>query len=191
MKQKIWMVIFVLLVGTFLTGLLVVVNAYTEPIIKKNKELKIKASILDAMGITCFKDEVEQKFQENIEALKKGDKIFYVSQDREIAFEISGMGLWGNISGVIAIFPDLETIKGLTIIHQEETPGLGGRIGEKEYLDSFKNKKGLPGLKVLPPGTAVNDDEVDAITGATMSSVAFVEMINSQTKKYLPLIKEK
>ena len=90
----------------------------------------------------------------------------------------------------MAILPDLRTIKGINIVQQEETPGLGGRIAEKDYLAKFKGKILSPGIKIMPVGKAVNENEVDGITGATMTSEAFEELVNSQSRKYLSLIKE-
>ena len=86
--------------------------------------------------------------------------------------------------------PDMKTIKGITIIHQEETPGLGGRIAETDFLDRFKAKKVLPKLIIQPPGKASRNNEVDGITGATLSCKAFEAILNSEIKKYVSIIKE-
>ena len=85
--------------------------------------------------------------------------------------------------------PDFQTIKGITIVHQEETPGLGGRIAEKEILDRFKGKKILPQLIIQRPGKAKEQNEVDGITGATLTGKAFEKVLNSEVKKYLPLLR--
>ncbi len=190
MREKLFMLIFILILGTLLTGILVGVDYYMEPMIAKNKELKIKTSTLEAFDITHTRDAVEKIFSENIKTITIDDKLFYISRNNEIAFEISGSGLWGPIEGVMAILPDLRTIKGINIVQQEETPGLGGRIAEKDYLAKFKGKILSPGIKIMPVGKAVNENEVDGITGATMTSEAFEELVNSQSRKYLSLIKE-
>lgn len=189
MKERIWMVVFILAVGSVFAMALVAVNSITEPIIAKNEELKVKANVLTALGIDSTKDGIEEVFAENIKTEKKDGKEFYIAKNGQVAFEFDGGGVWGPISGVIALLPDLETIKGITIIHQEETPGLGGRIGDPEYLDKFKGKKIVPELRVVkePKG----ENEVDAITGATLSCEALEQIINSQTGKYIPLLKEK
>ena len=190
MREKLFMLIFILILGTLLTGILVGVDYYMEPMIAKNKELKIKTSTLEAFDITHTRDAVEKIFSENIKTITIDDKLFYISRNNEIAFEISGSGLWGPIEGVMAILPDLRTIKGINIVQQEETPGLGGRIAEKDYLAKFKGKILSPGIKIMPVGKAVNENEVDGITGATMTSKAFEELVNSQSRKYLSLIEE-
>lgn len=183
-------IIFVILLGSFLTTLLLWVNCYTAPIIKKNEELKLKASVLNALNVSYVEDDLEEVFSDNIKIVEKDNRVFYLSADKDVAFEIKGSGVWGPIEGIIAFFPDLKRIKGITIIHQEETPGLGGRIGEPEYLAKFEGKMVLPDLRIVPQGRALKENEVDAITGATMTSRAFEELINTQAKKYLSLIKE-
>ncbi|MCK5118228.1 MAG: FMN-binding protein, partial [Candidatus Latescibacteria bacterium] len=72
----------------------------------------------------------------------------------------------------------------------EETPGLGGRIADKEFLDLFKEKSIVPMLKILAPGKANAVNEVDGITGATLSCNALAEILNSQLGKYIPLVRE-
>lgn len=188
MKEKISIIIFVLILGSILTAALVIANDFTAPIIAKNKELKTKISVLKGFGIEHSKDDAEKIFSENIEIVEKEDQKFYVSRNKELAFEFSGTGLWGPIHGILALQPDLETIKGITIIHQEETPGLGGRIAEKEFLDKFKGKKIVPEIRILPPDKVSKNNEVDAITGATLTCNAFEEILNGQSKKYIPLI---
>ncbi len=189
MKDKISMIIFVLVLGSILTSALVAVDYYTAPRIGKNMEFKIKTRVLEALDIPFTKDNVEKVFSENIkESEVKGAK-FFTSKDGNIAFEFSGSGLWGPIHGVMALMSDLETIKGITVIHQEETPGLGGRIAEKEFLDRFKNKKIVPQLIVQSPGKSKGDNELDGITGATLSCKAFEKILNSESKENISLLK--
>jgi Na+-transporting NADH:ubiquinone oxidoreductase subunit C len=190
MKEKILMIVFVLILGSVLTSALVAVAYYTGPRIERNKVLRLKMSVLGALDVPYTKDSTEEKFSENIEVREIKGTAFYVSQNGNMAFEIAGSGLWGPISGVLALLPDLKTIKGITITHQEETPGLGGRIAEREYLDRFKDKKVVPELRILAPGKAKEDNEVDGITGATLSSKAFEKILNSESKKYISLIEE-
>ncbi len=184
MKDKILMIIFVLILGSVLTAALLAVNTITAPIIEKNNEISIIKSVLDALEILYIEEDVESVFSDNIEVMIKEDKTFYISKSGDTAFEYSGSGLWGPIEGVIGIKPDFETIKAVTIIYQEETPGLGGRIAEQQFLDRFKDKKLHPELLIVPPGRAKDENEVDGITGATMSSKAFETIINSQYNKY-------
>ena len=67
---------------------------------------------------------------------------------------------------------------------------MGGRIADKDFLELFKEKKIVPELKILSPGKASAENEVDGITGATLSCNAFAEILNSQLGKYIPLVEE-
>ena len=145
MKEKLKMILFVLTLGAILSTALVSVDAYTAPLIEKNKVRKLRISVLKALDITYFKNKVDETFLENVVTKKQGQKEFYVVETSgNIAFEIYGSGLWGPIHGIVALMPDLKTIKGITIIHQEETPGLGGRIAEEDFLDRFEANRFFP-----------------------------------------------
>jgi len=188
MKKSV--IAFILILGAVLTTALVAVDHYTAPRIRRNEELKIKTRVLEAMDIPHTDDDVESKFSESIEAVEIEGKIFYISSDGGAAFEISGSGVWGAISGILAVSTtDLATIRGITIIHQEETPGLGGRITEDEFLDGFKGKKLTPEIKILKPGQAKMENEVDGITGASLTCKAFQKLLNGEADKYLPLLR--
>jgi Na+-transporting NADH:ubiquinone oxidoreductase subunit C len=97
------------------------------------------------------------------------------------------MGLWGVIKGVLALQPDLQTIKGISFYQQEETPGLGGEIGSEWFAKQFVGKRilsgsGAPGFRVLRPGASPGPNEVDGISGATMTSNRVQLMLDSLSK---------
>ena len=192
MKDKVLMVVFVLILGSVLTSALVGVDLYTADRIKANREFKTKTRVMGALDISYSTEDkvaAEASYSKSVGEKKIGEKIFYTS-DGNIAFEFSGSGLWGPISGVLALASDLKTIKGLTIVHQEETPGLGGRIAEVDYLNKFRGKDLSSGLVITPPDKASASNEVDGVTGATLTSKAFGTIINNQAKKYIALYRK-
>jgi Na+-transporting NADH:ubiquinone oxidoreductase subunit C len=197
MKAALAMIAFVIILATVLTGSLVAVDRFTAPIIARNEELKEKRSVLDALEVRYEPGEVARAFDENVKVLEKtvpersgeaGAQQFFVSREGTVAFKYSGSGLWGPITGVLAVAPDRKTIRGLTIINQEETPGLGGRIKEREFLDRFLSKRLDPGVAVVAPGKAGGPTEVDGITGATLSCKAFERILNEEAGRRLPLL---
>ncbi len=202
MKDKIKMILFVLFLGAILTTALVSVDAITSPYIAANQKKKLQESVLDAAGIEYTKENREQVFAESIEAkffpenLQPEDATedkklkYYVTVSNQVVFEFHGNGLQGPVHGAIALMDDLETIKAITIIKQDETPGLGGRIAEAEFLNTFKNKKISPELRIVGEGKSSGVNEVDGITGATLSCNALQDIINSESQKYIPAIKE-
>ena len=189
MKEGIKVIIFVVLLGMVSGSLLLGVNRYTEQRIAQNLDFKIKSTVLAVFGLPYKKETAETAFAENVEVVKLNEVVFYKSKGGEIAFEFSGFGLWGPISGIIALNGDLITVKDLKIIHQEETPGLGGRIAENEFLSQFQGKEILPNIKIVPPGKARSKNEVDAIAGATLSSKALEKLLNETIQKKLGLLK--
>jgi len=166
MKDKIMMLVFVLVLGTILTGILVAVNWYTTPVISRNEQREVQAGILQALGIPFAEEQAQQVFAGSVQARQAGGRQYYVAEGGQVAFAYSGSGLWGPISGIVALNPDLSTLKGVTILHQEETPGLGSRIAEADYLDQFRGKDFTAGLKLVPEGRSSASNEIDAITGA-------------------------
>ena len=66
---------------------------------------------------------------------------------------------------------------------------MGGRIAEAEFLDKFKDKEVFPKLIIQSPGKAETVNDIDGITGATLSCKAFEEILNSEIEKYVSAIK--
>lgn len=93
----------------------------------------------------------------------------------------TGAGYNGPISGILALEGDMNTVAGLAITDQTETPGLGARIEEEAWLSQF------PGTKLadasgeirfaVARGSSGNEYEVDGITGATRTSSAMTRII--------------
>ena len=191
MKSKLSMILFVLILGSSLTLALVTVDNVTREPIARNKVKKLRMSILSSLGLSYTPDNVEEAFSENVITKNIAGIDFYQSKDGgEMAFEFNGMGLWGPISGTIALTPDLQKIYGISIIHQEETPGLGSRIADPEFLDQLKGKNITNGLLVLPAGKKLADNEVHGITGATLSCKALEGILNAEIKKNVSMIEE-
>jgi electron transport complex protein RnfG len=69
------------------------------------------------------------------------------------------------------------TITAIKILNQNETPGLGARIIEPEFTRQFSNKD----------LSALND--IQAITGATISSRAVIEAVKKKAGEIKELIK--
>lgn len=190
MRKYFRIIIFVIIMGTVSGAFLVGVNAFTSPMIARNEELKLKSSVLDVAEIPYSKKEIEAIFDRNIKGFKKEKFTYYKAPDGATIFEFYGSGLWGPISGTLSLNADLKTLKKIKILHQEETPGLGSRIAEEDFLRQFKNKEIFPSIVFTPQGKAKASNEVDAITGATGSSKAFEKLLNENLQKYTKLIND-
>ena len=121
----------------------------------------------------------------------------YVRTDADgseaIAVPFEGGGLWGPIRGFLSLKEDRRTIRGITFHEQQETPGLGGEIASEGFRAQFQGKRivaadGTPGIRIRrgAGGDVVN--EVDGITGATISSKAIANLLRTSTVHWVPLI---
>ena len=136
-------------------------------------------------------------FEDNIRQKEYGDIELYEyvpgknsDTPESIAIEFEGPGLWGPIKGFLALAPDMKTIRGITFYEQEETPGLGGEIASTSFREEFKNKEivdasGKTGIiiKGRNGNNAIN--EVDAISGATMTCDKVQAMLNTAIEKII------
>lgn len=116
----------------------------------------------------------------------------FVSKDAPypVGFIFKGMGFWDMIYGIMVLSADLQTIQKVDIIEQKETPGLGARIEEpifKEQMRGFPINWNSPSGKLVVFGVAGNRDgkhQINAITGASQTSMALERMINSELELF-------
>ena len=94
-----------------------------------------------------------------------------------------GAGLWGPIWGYIGLEGDLKTIKAVRFGHKGETPGLGAKISdEPSFAEAFVSKTIGDGeilFEVAKPANRQTENNgVDAISGATITSQALGKTLN-------------
>ena len=181
--DKVKMIGFVLIFGIFWSSALVAVDKWTGPRIEKYLLEKKRKKVLEALVIPYDVNNIEQVFTTNVTAEEIDGETIYKAEDGSVAFEFTGAGSQGAISGVIALSSGNEAIKGLAIIQQSETPGLGSRVLAADNLANFRGKKVVPELMVVAAGTASKDNEVDAITGATLTCNAIEKIITITSSK--------
>ncbi len=178
MKEQIRMIVFVVILGIVAAAILLGTEGFTSDRILDNQEYALKSTILTAFDIDYEESTVITIYEEGITEDTVDDDVFYYTENGTVGFEFDGKGLWGPIEGFMTLEPDLVTIKGIQIIYNEETPGLGGVVAEQWYLTKFVGKKFDPEIIVKKDADMASSTEVDAITGATMTSTAFQLMLN-------------
>jgi Na+-transporting NADH:ubiquinone oxidoreductase subunit C len=103
-----------------------------------------------------------------------------------LGFEFGGMGFWDRIDGILVLTPDLQTVLNVQFLDQKETPGLGARIEEPWFTDQFKGLQidwdNPRGNRIVVGATPDPDPQnrVDAITGATQTSMALGRFLNDE-----------
>lgn len=192
----VYTILFMLAITIVLTAVLALANAGFAPLIESNAAFAEKKALLDAFGLEVTGDQQsdEALFNQNISrATNSRGQDLYAKLDASsqvigLAAPFTGAGLWGQISGYIAFSPDGSELQGIVFTAQNETPGLGGRIDEKQYRDQFRGiaiKADQP-LAYNAPGY----EDLDAISGATSSSRAVLTIVNRFAKESLPGISD-
>lgn len=185
MLDQLKMIVFVVILGVVAAGILLGTESFTTPIIAENEELSLKSTILDAFEITYNDTDIRETYESNITQDDIDGYTFYTTSSGLVGYEFDGAGLWGPIEGFLALEEDMVTIKAIRISYNEETPGLGGIVGEQWYLDKYKGKQFAPEIIIKKEADMSQINEVDAITGATNTSIAFQLLLNEnyQTRK--------
>lgn len=122
---------------------------------------------------------------------EKDNKTFYI-------VPVRGKGLWDAIWGYVALDKDL-VVQGVYFDHAGETPGLGGNIKERFFMDDFKGEHILDSNNTFesitvtkgngdPKNLRKTDFKVDAITGATLTGNGVSAMLKKDLEMYLPYL---
>ncbi|MBN1793382.1 MAG: FMN-binding protein [Candidatus Omnitrophica bacterium] len=197
MKEKIRMVIVLVLTGALSAAFLSLVSAATAGRIAYNQEVKLKRSLLDVFGVSYTEATILDVFERNIlsEPYKEMSIYKYVPQGsggvQGVAFPVRGAGFWGPISGILALESDLVTIRGIKILEHSETPGLGGRIAEPEFQGRFSGKSVQGNFEIVAYAKAKDESQVDAITGATETSKALERILKNNIARFYELVEDK
>ena len=187
--------VYAAVLGTICAALITGAGAFTADRRTANAKAEEVRSILDVLGVPL---EEKATSRELVELFDSHVQIEGATGDRVVLYKyvdpgngtviatavpFRGMGLQGPIAGVLALEPDMKTIHGITFHEQEETPGLGGEIASTWFREQFKGKiiessTGEVGIRIVRGGGASGPHEVDAITGATMTSRKVEGMLN-------------
>ena len=120
----------------------------------------------------------------------------FIFKNGKTVVPIYGAGLWGPVWGYIAFEDDLKTIAGAYFDHESETAGLGARIKDDpafqaEFIGEqpdFSAAKVFEIVKGGAPkdaeGKSLEDNKIDAISGATMTSGGLEAAIGSWLGAY-------
>jgi electron transport complex protein RnfG len=172
MKEMIRYGFILSLICTVASGLLVGVNALTKTRIIAQAQAEEGASLKEVMPEAADFSAVK----------KRNETIYYKAKDKDgnfigVAFKVYAEGYSSTIETMVGMLED-GTITGVKVLAQNETPGLGTQVTEPGFLQQFSNKK------------IENLNEVQAITGATISSEAVMAAVKEKAEKIKALIKD-
>lgn len=121
--------------------------------------------------------------------LKSGSEAvtYYIGSDKSgktvgYVFSTEAKGYGGNISVMTGVGIDGK-ISGVKILSHGETPGLGAKTANDSFLSQFNEKNADSELSVIKSGTP-RDTQIEAVTGATISSTAVTDSVNKALDMY-------
>jgi Na+-transporting NADH:ubiquinone oxidoreductase subunit C len=186
-NRLLYTVFFTFLFTFVAVAVLSVVHGSTREIEFRNDLVQRQAAVLRAMGVTGFDsadhDGVDALYRE----LVRSDSDLYLRDDESVTVVgrvFRGAGVWGEISGVVAIDVEAMRVTGVEILRHSETPGLGGRVATPQFLDQLRDERiGPDGIEITVrgPGNSDPDDaKIDGITGATGTTTAFRRILTAE-----------
>lgn len=178
-KQE-WRLIIVLTVICVVSGaILGLVNSWTEPVIQEQSELAKQKALQTALSTatefrpeTALLKEVELDGTTGIVELYRG---FRNEQPEGFVFIVDQQGYASVIRMAVGVTQE-GNLAGLNVINQGETPGLGAKVTNENFLNQRAFREATVDRQL-----AVTKDqgEVEAITSATISSRAVVRGVNA------------
>lgn len=133
------------------------------------------ASLIKADSFTeeGFKDG-ENEFTYNL-ALKDGEIVGYI-------FKTAEKGYGGDVSVMTAVNVD-GTVKSVAVLDvSNETPGLGQNAAKESFYTQYEGK--TSGISLLKNGADSDKNEVNAVTGATITSTAVNKAVNQALEQF-------
>jgi len=198
LKHSLRLVISLAVAGLCSGFVLVGVYKGTQPRIQRNRAEAIQKAIFNVVPGTASTGALRVEngslvpFEGNIGATEERLVYTGLAEDGSlVGFAIpgDGSGFMDTISLIYGFNPQQRVITGMEVLESKETPGLGDKIMKD---DAFRaNFAALPvegGIKGVKKGKKVHPNEVDCITGATISSKAVISIINDSNEETLPLI---
>ncbi|MBQ4526536.1 MAG: RnfABCDGE type electron transport complex subunit G [Clostridia bacterium] len=159
------------------TLLLTLCNYITKDRILQLKNQTATQAMQEVIPNAEFTDVNTEDFdQETKEMLEKNN--FVEASKAEIdgkfagyTITVSPQGFGDKINMIVGIKPDGQSYYAIKIVSLAETPGLGAKAQEKDFYGQFSDgKKGL--LKVVKNSSGPSENEINAISGATITSEA-------------------
>lgn len=163
-------IVVLVIICIVVTGALAATNGVTAPIITAATEEAERASRSELLPEAEDFDEVTGVEVANVSAIYKS------TNDVGVVITSSAKGYGGDVVVMTAFNPD-GTIKQIKVTEQAETKGIGSKVVDTPSY--WENYQGLDASQPL-----VLNEDVDAVTSATISSTALINAVNSAIEAY-------
>ncbi|MFH1469044.1 MAG: FMN-binding protein [Pseudomonadota bacterium] len=186
-----------LTIAGLVSGLLLV-GAYqiTKPIIERNEAEALQAAVFQVLPGT---EELQPLVlrEGHLDPATPADKdapTIYAGRRRGgalvgYAIPAQGPGFQDTIKLIFGYDPARAVIVGMKVLDSRETPGLGDKIKkDKAFLDNFTALAVDPEIVPVGTGKKAAPNELDCITGATISSKAIAKIVNGGMETWRPVL---
>jgi electron transport complex protein RnfG len=158
----------------------------TLPTITANKARELRAAVFKVLpGVAQMQPLVYRDSKlVVVEAADKDEPVIYGGYDDQgefvgYAMPAAGPGFQDTIAILYGYKPEQKMVVGMEVLESRETPGLGDKIyKDLEFVAGFSALSIEPEIVAVKKGTKSQPNEIDAITGATISAKAIVRIIN-------------
>lgn len=184
-----------LAVAGLLSGL-VLVGAFllTAPRIAHNRAERLRAAVYRVLPAATAIDALELVDGRLVHAELGGPgDLVYACRDAGgalvgFAVPAAGAGFMDTVKVLYGFDPTQRVVVGFQVLESRETPGLGDKIAfDPDFLANFEALVVEPVIEPVK-GDKTQPNQVDCITGATISSEAVVEILNRSIERWLPLL---
>ena len=179
LKEILVPAIMLFVIAAVCTALLAGTNLLTKDKIAEigvQTEMKAKSAVFESAK--SFSDEkavtVNEKEYVYYDALdEKGNVMGYV-------FSVTVKSYGGDLSAMVGISSETDKITGVEITAISDTPGLGMKVDSEDFLSQYIDRSGNIGVNK----NEKTDTEIQAVSGATISSKAVTEAVNQAFSAY-------
>lgn len=156
-------------------------NKITAPITQANNEKAFQESLKEALPIAKEFKQLDPGVYDDETITINSIYAGYEDKKQEklcgyVVTVTSSEGYGGNLCVIVGIDKNYAVTKAMISTPFNETPGLGAKAKDADFIDQFKGKTGL--LEVVK-GDAKGDEEISAITSATTTSTAVTKCVNA------------
>ncbi|MCP5093027.1 MAG: FMN-binding protein [Gammaproteobacteria bacterium] len=158
----------------------------TLPTITANKARELREAVFKVLPGVSQMQQLIFRNGELVasEDMQKGEQAVYGGYDAQgdfVGYAIpgAGPGFQDTIGLLYGYAPKQQLVLGMEVLESRETPGLGDKIyKDDDFVGSFSALSIVPEIVAVKKGKRTQANEIDAITGATISSKAVVRIIN-------------
>lgn len=192
MKETVKLGIVLLLFTAISAGVLAVSNEFTAPIIAEFDKQASFGALIEIFGDEADDfDEIEESLLADIQgAYPEIVEVHKALKDEKVvgyALKSVTSGYGGNVYTISGILLE-GSLAGMRVVDNSETPNLGTKIEEEPFKSSFDDKSITSALKAVASPSA--DDEVLALSGATVSTGAVVSGVNKAREAFIEFLSD-